>query len=154
MSITKGEKILLAGLQQVARKLGDVHSHHTEVINRSEALIDGVITAYEVESRARKPPVQFNPGVYEIKRPLEWYENGFKDFHPAVRGTTYMEVHQLIGTAGVSPEEPYWIWSTMGVIETTRGKLLVCPNDWVLEPSEGFYIVMPDDVYRKHYQEV
>lgn len=51
-----------------------------------------------------------------------------------VRGTSYGEVHELIGTSGCSKQPPYWNWSTMGVIEDPIGnRLVVSPGDWILK---------------------
>lgn len=152
MSITKGEEILLSGLSKIAEHLGNKGLARLDPVARANALIDATLNMYEAEGMPANPPVQWNPAVYGESKPLEWYEDGFKDFHPAVRGTTYMELHSLLGTAGVSPEEPYWVWSVCGVITSARGHQVVCPNDWILEASEGFYIVLPDAVYRKHFK--
>jgi hypothetical protein len=64
-----------------------------------------------------------------------------------------MEVHELIETSGCSPEDPYWVWSCLGVLESKRGKLVVCPNDWILETAEGVFTVVPDPVYKALYKE-
>lgn len=152
MSISKGEEILLVGLRQVAAKLGDVHSNQTDIIDRACVLIDATLNMFEKEGVVDKPAVQWNPGEYGVSKPLEWFEEGFKALHPAVRGTSYMEVHELVETSGCSPEEPYWVWSALGVIETKRGKLLVCPNDWIIEMTEGVFTVLPDPVYRSIYK--
>jgi hypothetical protein len=153
MSIGKGEEILLVGLQQVARKLGDVHDEPREIIERASALIDATLNMFEKEAPIGKPAVQWNPGEYGVSKPLEWFDEGFKAMHPAVRGTSYMEVRELVETSGCSPEEPYWVWSALGVIETKRGKLLVCPNDWIIETAEGLFTVVPDPVYKALYKE-
>ena len=151
--ISKGEEILLVGLQQVARKLGDVHGDRTDIIDQSSALIDATLNMFEKEAVIGKPAVQWNPGEYGVSKPLEWFDEGFKELHPAVRGTSYMEVHELIDTSGCSPEDPYWVWSCLGVIESKRGKLVVCPNDWILETAEGVFTVVPDSVYKALYKE-
>lgn len=72
--------------------------------------------------------------------------------HPAVRRTSYMEIHHLIGTSGCSKEEPYWTWMVMGVIETPRGKLVVNPGDWIVEPLKGYYQVLTDEQFKALYQ--
>ena len=59
--------------------------------------------------------------------------------HSAVRGTTYLEVHELIGTSGCSHNEPYWNWDRMGVIETKRGRLVVIPGDYIVVFDGEFY---------------
>lgn len=68
--------------------------------------------------------------------------------HPAVRGTDYMEIHNLLGTSGCSPQEPYWDWSVMGVIQTTHGKQVVVPGDWIGTLIDGVYVVVSNAEYR------
>lgn len=152
MALTKGEEILLAGLSKVAEHLGNKGLSQLDPVRRANSLIDATLNMYETEGVLTNPPVQWNPAVYDQTKPLEWFDEGFKDFHPAVRGTTYMEVHDLLGTAGSSPEHPYWTWSVCGVITSVRGRQVVCPNDWILEASDGFYIVLPDAVYKNLYK--
>jgi hypothetical protein len=64
--------------------------------------------------------------------------------HPEVRSTSYGEVFEILGTAGCSREEPFWSWMVLGVLETERGKQLVCPGDSIIEIVEGVYLVTSD----------
>lgn len=157
MSIGKGEEILLVGLSQIAKKLGELRKYivsgYEDELTEATALIDATLNMFEKEAPVGKPAVQWNPGEYGVSKPMEWFDEGFKAMHPAVRGTSYMEVHELVGTSGCSPEEPYWVWSALGVIETKRGKILVCPNDWIIEMAEGLFTVVPDPVYKALYKE-
>lgn len=68
--------------------------------------------------------------------------------HPTVRSTSYMEVSKGLQTSGCSKDEMMWNWSVMGVIEMPHGKLFVCPNDWVLEPFAGHFVVLNDNEYK------
>lgn len=61
--------------------------------------------------------------------------------HPAVRPTTYEEVHRLIGTSGCSAQSPYWSWSVMGVYATENGVQLVRPGDYVVEFDEKVIMI-------------
>lgn len=71
--------------------------------------------------------------------------------HPAVKPVGYMTVSNLIDTSGCSREEPYWTHMAMGVIESNRGKQLVMPGDWIIEPLKGVYIVLSDEQYTELY---
>jgi len=42
----------------------------------------------------------------------------------------------------------------MGVLETSRSKLVLVPGDWVIEVTEGVYLVLDDVTYRKLYLDV
>jgi hypothetical protein len=68
--------------------------------------------------------------------------------HPKVEGTSYMEVHRLIGTSGCSRDAHMYQWSVMGVITTRQGKLLVNPGDWVVEVVPDHFLVVDDQTYR------
>jgi hypothetical protein len=69
--------------------------------------------------------------------------------HPAVRPTHYMEIADLYGTSGCSKGYPYWTYVAMGIIDTNRGKVVVEPGDWIIEPMEGVYLVVTDTHYRQ-----
>jgi hypothetical protein len=78
--------------------------------------------------------------------------NGYECLdHPKVTGTSYMEVHKLIGTSGCSRDERMYQWSVMGVITTRQGKLLVNPGDWVVEVTPEHFLVLDDTTYRNLY---
>jgi hypothetical protein len=70
--------------------------------------------------------------------------------HPAVRGTTYMEINQLLGTSGCSTEFPHYDWSRMGVIETLHGKQVVSPGNWIGTLLPGVHVVMTEDEYQMY----
>lgn len=54
--------------------------------------------------------------------------------HPKVRGTSYGEVNQLLGTSGCSNKSPYWDWTRMGIIlDHNDNRLVVNPGDWIIE---------------------
>ncbi len=57
-----------------------------------------------------------------------------------VRPTSYMEVHELIGTSGCSNDGNLWAWSILGVVDTPRGKLVVYPGDTLVEVQPGLFI--------------
>lgn len=63
--------------------------------------------------------------------------------HPAVRGTSYEEVYDLLGTSGCSRDAEMWDWSRLGVIETRRGRLVVYPGDRIIARSGEFYPLPP-----------
>lgn len=85
----------------------------------------------------------------EDSGPLNGYE--CQD-HPAVKGTSYMEVSSLIGTSGCSAESPWWDWSVMGMIVTNQGRHLVIPGDWIVTDICGHVTVMHDESFRLMYQ--
>lgn len=71
--------------------------------------------------------------------------------HPRVETVSYDTVSIVLGTSGCSVEEPYWNWSVMGVIQTKRGVLTVCPGDWIVESIEGVVEVLSHEQYLKLY---
>ncbi|MGG4591833.1 hypothetical protein ACLPJK_26600 [Pseudomonas aeruginosa] len=72
--------------------------------------------------------------------------------HPAVRGSDYTEISILLGTSGCSQEDPYWTWDVLGVVPTPRGKLVVCPGDWVITyPTIDLVMVVSDEQYRTQF---
>lgn len=54
-----------------------------------------------------------------------------------VRATTYLEVHNLVGTSGCSYDKEMYDWSVLGILETAQGKLIVRPGDWIIEDELG-----------------
>lgn len=78
------------------------------------------------------------------------YSHECKD-HPDVKPTSYVEVYNLIGTSGCFKYPPYWDWSVMGIIKSGRGKMLVCPGDWVIEVVEDVFIVIDNETFQKSY---
>jgi hypothetical protein len=100
-------------------------------------------------AKYRKKPividaVQWNVGGERLGREC-------KD-HPAVRGTSYMEVHRLLGTSGCSSEEPYWDWARMGVIETLEGPHVVLPGDWIITGVKGEHYPCKPDIFEATYE--
>lgn len=98
------------------------------------------------------PPVQWNP-VVEGGKPLDFLDEGFAELHPAVKATSYMQIHHLIGTSGCSKDEPWWTWTVMGVLETKHGKQVVAPNDWIIEAAAGVFIVLTDAEFKAMFHE-
>lgn len=74
--------------------------------------------------------------------------------HPAVRGTTYMEVRELLGTSGCSREAPYWDWAVMGVIETLEGRHVVIPGDWIITGVQGEHYPCKPEIFNATYEKV
>jgi len=72
--------------------------------------------------------------------------------HPSVRGTTYMEISDLIGTSGCSKGEPMWDWSVMGVIETPYGKMVVTPGDFIVRMLDGWDCPCHPETFFKEVQ--
>lgn len=110
-------------------------------------------------------PWRFNPPVFkegcEYGRPNDTgdfltkeQQGAHHEIAKRVRPTGYDEVSLLLGTAGCAKEKPYWIHRVMGVLETSRGKLVLVPGDWVIEVTEGVYLVLDDVTYRKLYLDV
>lgn len=73
--------------------------------------------------------------------------------HPSVQPTTYMEVAESLGTSGCSKKEPYWIWSVMGVLHTSRGKLFVNPGDYVVWFGGDSYLVLSEAQYLELFED-
>lgn len=69
-----------------------------------------------------------------------------------VRGTSYMEVHNLLGTSGCSSKDPYWNWSTLGVIDTLEGKMVCEPGDWIIKGVNGEFYPCKPDIFEKTYE--
>jgi len=63
--------------------------------------------------------------------------------YPLVRPTNYMEVHYILGTSGCSRSPNFYCWSVLGVIESSRGKLIVEPGDWVTNLPDGNIMITP-----------
>lgn len=92
----------------------------------------------------------------DFLRPVLGYE--CKD-HPDVRGTSYSEVAELLGSSGCSRQEPWWSWSVLGVLETERGKIVIGPGDWIIsDPKTNRFIAALtveefDSLYPKHWRD-
>jgi hypothetical protein len=80
---------------------------------------------------------QWNPKAEDAS------ELSLEHSHSAVRKTSYMEVHKLLGTSGCSNDGNQWMWSRLGVMETKRGNLVVNPGDWIAELSNGEAFIVP-----------
>jgi hypothetical protein len=74
--------------------------------------------------------------------------------HPKVRPTSYLEVSEMLGTAGCSQEQPYWDWSVMGVIDTLEGKHIVRPGDYIIKGVKGEFYPCKPDVFELTYEPV
>lgn len=74
--------------------------------------------------------------------------------HLEVRPTSYEEVHRLCGTAGCSPEPPYWDWCVMGVINTLEGKHVVCPGDYIIKGIKGEFYCCKPDIFEATYEKI
>ena len=72
--------------------------------------------------------------------------------HPKVRPTSYLEVSEMLGTAGCSQEEPYWDWSVMGVIDTLEGKHIVRPGDYIIKGVKGEFYPCKPDIFEQTYE--
>lgn len=91
-----------------------------------------------------------NTMEYELKA-FRWNVEAVPAFtledETLVSPTSYMEVFELIGTSGCSNTPEMWTWSVMGVLETSRGNIVVNPGDWVVELLKDLYVVMTDEEY-------
>src|SRR5690348_11208557 len=74
--------------------------------------------------------------------------------HPLVRGTSYAEVNEMIGTSGCSNDSEMWDWSRMGCVETLEGKHLVTPNDWIITGVKGEVYPCKPDIFEATYEKV
>jgi len=81
----------------------------------------------------------------------QWFKQGD---HSAVRGTSYTEIHKLLGTSGCSREEPYWTWMAMGVIDTPEGQHVVIPGDWIITGVNGENYPCKHDIFQMTYEAV
>jgi hypothetical protein len=105
----------------------------------------------EVVKRFRKKPivveaVQWNVGGALLGRECEDCD--------AVRGTSYLEINQMLGTSGCSNDETMWDWSRMGIIETLEGKHVVTPNDWIIKGVKGEFYPCKSDIFEATYEAV
>lgn len=106
----------------------------------------------------RKKPVvidawEWNP-PREGKPPLMWMDwTDAERLNGAVRATSYMEVHKLIGTSGCSRTEPFWTHSVMGVIDTLEGAHLVTPGDFVIRGVSGEFYPCRPDIFAATYEQ-
>ena len=74
--------------------------------------------------------------------------------HPEVRPTSYLEVSEMLGTAGCSQEQPYWDWSVMGVIDTLEGKHIVSPGDYIIKGVKGEFYPCKPDIFEATYEKI
>lgn len=58
----------------------------------------------------------------------------------AVRPTGYHEVAELLGTSGCSSTYPYWSWEVLGVLNTPRGRVVICPGDTLQKTPDGWHV--------------
>lgn len=74
--------------------------------------------------------------------------------HPKVRPTSYLEVSEMLGTAGCSQEQPHWDWAVMGVIDTLEGKHIVRPGDYIIKGIKGEFYPCKPDIFEQTYEKV
>ncbi len=99
----------------------------------------------------RKKPVvieaeRWNPEAKPACLIIDWPQD--------VRGTSYREVAELLGTSGCSKESPYWQWSVMAVVDTKEGKHVASPGDWIITGVKGEKYPCKDDIFRMTYEPV
>lgn len=97
----------------------------------------------------RKKPVLIEAFVFnpESKMHYEW-----KNLYLPVRGTSYDEIHKLIGTSGVSHNLTNW--DRLGIIETLEGPHVVEPGDYVIKGIKGEYYPCKPDIFVQTYEPV
>ena len=81
----------------------------------------------------------------------QWFKKGD---HPLVRGTSYGEISDELGTSGCSKREPYWPWDKMGMIDTLEGKHAVTPGDWIITGVQGEVYPCRPDIFEATYEVV
>ena len=74
--------------------------------------------------------------------------------HPEVQRTNYMEVHELLGTSGCSPSPECWNWVCLGVLKNLRGRLVVCPGDWIVEFADGSLHIYTNEDFERAFAQV
>jgi len=108
--------------------------------------------------RYRKKPVVIE--AVQWNRPFDGVAAQARDLaacgrgHPDVRPTTYSEVAQLCGTSGCSKESPFWDWTVMGVMDTSEGKHVVSPGDWIITGVKGERYPCKPDIFEATYEAV
>ena len=112
--------------------------------------VGGILICGKGDNRPSKRKLLVESAVRwnDASNPVNSYECKDSDH---VRGTSYSEVFDTIGTSGCSKEYPYYIWSVLGVIETPRGKLVVSPGDWIVTFSSGRIEAYSDSEYRETF---
>lgn len=93
---------------------------------------------------------QWNPPVTneEGRVVLQDHMSGYVG-HPHVRFTSFDEIWEVLKTPGNSHNEPYWSWQVLGILESDRGKQVVCPGDWIVELIPDYFVILTE----KEYQE-
>lgn len=91
------------------------------------------------------PPYQFNPTHLNPEAPFATRE--ISDLHPAIRGTHWEEVSKLLGTGGCSKVAPNWSYMYLGMVNTEHGKLIIAPDEWLLEPFPGTYLILTHEQF-------
>lgn len=99
------------------------------------------------------PPYQFNAGVCDIKGNVPVNTREITDLHPAIRGTHYGEVSDLLDTSGCSKYHPWWTWSVLGMVQTEHGKMIIAPNEWLIEPFPNVYVILTPEQYQETFGE-
>lgn len=138
------EKILHTAMVYMQTALNTMVKDTLEILAIDRINREALISYADVVMKQPKP-VCWNPPGADFKVAKECTD------HPKVRGSSYMEIHELLGTNGCSKELPYWTWEALGVLETPQGKLVVCPGNWIIEFSKDLFLVMTDEQYQKLY---
>lgn len=91
------------------------------------------------------PPYHFNPTHLDPKAPFSTRE--LTDLHPAIRGTNWEEVSKLLDTGGCGRVAPNWSYMYLGMVSTEHGKLIISPDEWLLEPFPGVFLILTNEQF-------
>lgn len=72
--------------------------------------------------------------------------------HPNVRPTSYLNVSRLCDSSGCYPDQPYWGWEVLGVIDTLEGKHIVSPGDYIIKGVQGEFYPCKPDIFEETYE--
>jgi len=143
------------------RKIGEMvlFDAMTGILKDVEGLCEEFGKLYKVDTKIREALIDY-ADAGPVRHPTRWntpsdkgellWGRDCKD-HPLVRGTSYDEVHKLIGTSGCSRSKELWTWTVLGVMETPKGSLVIYPGDWIVEVIKGHFIIMTDEDYRAQF---
>ena len=145
-------------LNSETRDMVEINIAYTRLDSKMSAIFDEIGNEFvtnrkeQYMAKYRKKPIvveaiQWN--VPDKNRKVKLAKD-CKD-HPEVRPTSYKEVYRLCGTAGYSPEPPYWDWSVMGVIDTLEGKHIVRPGDYIIKGVKGEFYPCKPDIFKMTY---
>jgi len=160
--ITASQKVLEIFINKLFFKYGEkTELSSSEFFELKNEIRQAMLDWADAQKTVRMP-WQFNPPLSkegcDYKRPLDTREFLKKEslgiqyeIASRVRPTGYDEISRLLKTSGCSKEKPYWIHSVLGVLETSRGTLVLIPEDWVIKVAKDFYLVLDDATYRALY---